>query len=317
MRLYRIKGIVYARVETAYALDQPSWGYDVFIVSRRDYPRLYRTAVRCKRARTGQCVAPVMPDGHRDALWQNTVGFLDPRNQERVRAYGGRPKRGLLLTGPPGNGKTSACRWVRAECERRGWVARVVGPDEYQQARKSCDAPQEVRKLFEVDGRGVVFFDDMDIALRDRDTVKETDDQSVFLAALDGIEVTQGVVYLFTTNCPLELIDPAFRRPGRIDLTLHFPKPDAASRRTLIERWHRDIKAAVSPVRIVAETDGFSFAELDELKNLLVLRYVDTNTWDWTWAVDQFHANRDALATDRRNRPFGFATPPVTNGVAH
>ena len=63
----------------------------------------------------------------------------------------------------------------------------------------------------------------MDVALRDRDTVKETDDQAVFLAALDGIEVNEGVVYVFTTNCPLDLIDPAFKRPGRIDLVLHFP----------------------------------------------------------------------------------------------
>src|SRR5207248_2657309 len=59
------------------------------------------------------------------------------------------------------------------------------------------------------------FFDDMDIALRDRETVQETEDQAVFLSALDGLKVHEGVVFVFTTNCALELIDPAFKRPGR------------------------------------------------------------------------------------------------------
>ena len=68
--------------------------------------------------------------------------------------------------------------------------------------------------LFSVNRRGIIFFDDMDVALRDRNTVRETDDQAVFLSALDGIEVNEGVVYVFTTNCSLDLIDPAFKRPG-------------------------------------------------------------------------------------------------------
>jgi SpoVK/Ycf46/Vps4 family AAA+-type ATPase len=77
--------------------------------------------------------------------------------------------------------------------------------------------------LFRVSRPGVVFFDDLDVALRDRNTVKETDDQSVFLTALDGIEGVDAVVYVFTTNCAIELIDPAFRRPAPA------PRPTIAS----------------------------------------------------------------------------------------
>ena len=115
-------------------------------------------------------------------LHQNTIGYLDRRNLRRIRELGGRPKRGLLLTGPPGNGKTSACRWLRNECLRLGLEHQEVGPDAYQPARQSCNPVQAVRDLFTVNRRGVIFFDDMDIALRDRNTVKETDDQAVFLA---------------------------------------------------------------------------------------------------------------------------------------
>jgi hypothetical protein len=65
----------------------------------------------------------------------------------------------------------------------------LVTPDAYREARGSCNAKEAVAALFRVEKRGVVFFDDMDIALRDRDTVKETDDQAVFLGALDGLTV--------------------------------------------------------------------------------------------------------------------------------
>ena len=105
-------------------------------------------------------------------------------------------------------------------------------------------ASDNIEDLFSVDRRGIVFFDDMDIALRDRETVHETEDQAVFLSALDGITVNEGVVFVFTTNCSLNLIDRAFKRPGRIDLVLHFENPTPELRRELVMRGI----ATLSPV---------------------------------------------------------------------
>jgi cell division protease FtsH len=203
----------------------------------------------------------------------------------RIKEYGGRAKRGVLLTGAPGNGKTMACRWIWEECRRRHWEWRLVTPDAYRQARGACNAQEAVRELFAVDRRGIVFFDDMDLALRDRETVHETEDQAVFLSALDGISINEGVVYVFTTNCDLDLIDRAFKRPGRLDLVLHFRAPDAALRRRLVERWHEDIKKRINLDHAVAATDGYSVAEVEELKNLLILRFMESNQWDWAWAM--------------------------------
>jgi ATP-dependent 26S proteasome regulatory subunit len=164
-----------------------------------------------------------------------------------------------------------------------------------------------VKDLFAVHRRGVIFFDDMDVALRDRNTVKETDDQAVFLSALDGIAVNEGVAYVFTTNCSLGLIDPAFKRPGRIDLVMHFDLPDAALRRELIGRWHPEVRAGIDADAAVGQTDGFSFAEVEEVKNLLILRHLDAGGWDWGWAMNQFRENRAELAV--RDRNVGFAAP--------
>jgi cell division protease FtsH len=313
IRLYTAAGIPFARCVSAVNADYVDGSYDFFIVGRSDYIKLFRIAVRSSRERTSGDRPPVMHADQLETLRQNTIGYLDPQNLRRIEELGGRPKRGLLLIGSPGNGKTSACRWLWNECLRLGFEYRMVSPDAYQAARKSCNPVQAVKDLFAVHRRGVVFFDDMDIALRDRTTVKETDDQAVFLSALDGIEVNEGVVYVFTTNCPLDLIDPAFKRPGRIDLVLHFQIPDATLRRALLDRWHPEILKGIHVDDAVNGTEGLSFAEIEEIKNLLMLRYIDTHTWEWDWATTQFRDNRQELA--QIERQVGF-TPllPSKNG---
>jgi len=257
----------------------------------------------------------VLPAAQADQLWKNTIGYLDRANLSQIKEFGGRARRGVLLTGSPGNGKTMACRWIWEESRRRGWEWRLVTPNTYQAARSNCNPQEAVQGLFQVARRGIVFFDDMDLALRDRDTVKETDDQAIFLGALDGINVNEGVVFVFTTNCPLELIDPAFKRPGRLDLVLHLKAPDAALRRQLIERWHADIRGHVDLETAVASTDGYSFAEIEELKNLLIMHFMDTGAWNWGWSLKQFAINRNELVSRKRQVGFGAvaAVPSATS----
>jgi hypothetical protein len=302
MRIYEIDSIRFVRVSFLPDSDVNCAGFDFTAVDRKDYRRLYRIALHRRLDQQSAGEPPVLPQAQLDVLWKNTVGYLDGDNLARVKAYGGRARRGVLLTGAPGNGKTMACRWVLEECRRRCWEYHLVTPDAYRAARKN----EVVEKLFGVGRRGVVFFDDMDLALRDRDTIAETEDQAVFLSALDGLKVQEGVVFVFTTNCPLDLIDRAFKRPGRIDLALHFQAPDAALRRRLLGRWHAEIRAGLDVDRAVASTDGYSFAEIEELKNLLVLHFMDAGAWDWDWALRQFAENRGDLHA-RQGPRVGFA----------
>jgi hypothetical protein len=311
IRLYTLDGIRFARCHATFHSDLYTHGYDFFAVARADYAQLYRAAVEAKRESVKPALPPVLPPGQLETLRQNTLGYLDGANLTRIKELGGRPKRGLLLTGPPGNGKTSACRWLWTECLRHGYEYKLVTPDAYQAARRSDNAVEAVKELFTVSSTGVIFFDDLDIALRDRETVRETDDQAVFLSALDGIEAAEGVVYVFTTNCGLDLIDAAFKRPGRIDLVLHFRPPDAALRRELMGRWHADVRAGIDPDAAVAATHGFSYAEVEELKNLLILRHLEAGGWDWDWAMHQFRLNRAELAANAQ-RHVGFGVPAAS-----
>jgi SpoVK/Ycf46/Vps4 family AAA+-type ATPase len=245
----------------------------------------------------------VLPPEQLALLWKNTIGYLEGETLRRIRAYGGRAKRGVMLTGAPGNGKTMACRWIWEACRQRGWEYHLITPDNYREARKN----DSVKELFTVGSRGILFFDDMDLALRDRETVHETDDQAIFLSAMDGLTSNEGVVFVFTTNCSLDLIDRAFKRPGRLDVVLHFQAPDPALRRRLIQRWHADIRAGLDVAEAVASTEGFSFADVEELKNLLVMHYLDAGAWDWARALRQFDVNRSELRS-KPGRHIGFAS---------
>jgi hypothetical protein len=301
LRLYEIEGVRFARVRFLHNDRANCWGLDFVAVDQKDYTRLYRIALRCRQNEQPPSQPPVLPEEQLDLLWKNTIGYLEGPNLTRIKAYGGRAKRGVLLTGSPGNGKTMACRWIWEACRERRWEYRLITPDNYRQARSH----DSIEDLFTVERRGIVFFDDMDLALRDREKVAETEDQAVFLSALDGIQINEGVVFVFTTNCSLDLIDRAFKRPGRLDLVLHFKGPDALLRRRLLDRWHEDIRQGIDLESAVASTDGFSFAEIEELKNLLVMRFMETNQWEWGWALKQFEINRNELST-RPQRHVGF-----------
>jgi cell division protease FtsH len=308
MRLYEVQGIRFVRVRFPFSNQQNGWGFDFTVVDRKDYRKLYRLALKFRRTQDRPNTPPVLPPDQLDLLWKNTIGYLEPVNLKRIKEYGGRAKRGVLLTGSPGNGKTMACRWIWEECRRRGWEYKLVTPDAYRSARAS----DNIEHLFSVERVGIVFFDDMDLALRDRETVHETEDQAVFLSAMDGITINEGVVFVFTTNCSLGLIDRAFKRPGRIDLVLHFKMPDDDLRRKLMERWHDDIRKAIDLDKAVETTDGYSFAEVEELKNLLVMRFMESGQWDWDWALRQFDINRSELASKpQQKRQVGFG---VLNG---
>ena len=60
------------------------------------------------------------------------------------------------------------------------------------------------------------------------------------------------------------------------------------------------MRAGFNPDDAVRQTAGYSFAEVEELKNLLILRYIDTNAWEWDWAMEQFRQNRTDLAEQHR-----------------
>ena len=78
--------------------------------------------------------------------------------------------------------------------------------------------------------------------------------------------------------------------------------PDAELRRRLVARWHESIGAKLDVDEIVGSTVGYSFAEMEELRNLLVMQFFEKGDWDLQRALDQFEVNRQELASQSRHR---------------
>lgn len=277
---------------------------DFWAVPVEHHRRLYRFLRRIER-KSLSADAPIMREGDRRKLWDNTIGFLRRGHDELVR-FGMPVKRGVVLLGEPGNGKTMASRWLLAQCHRHGLQWRSVTAQAYETACQDG----EVQELFELNGPGIVLFDDLDQALRDREQSDAGTRRTTFLTELDGLYPREGIVYVFTSNSRWKDLDPAFRRPGRIDLFLQFPRPDAPLRRHFVsERWPGEILSALDLESVVEATGGLSFAELDELKKLLVLHYLDAGIWDWDAAWTAYVENHGGGP----RRPIGFAAPAAYN----
>ena len=111
------------------------------------------------------------------------------------------------------------------------------------------------------------------------------------LAAMDGVVLNDHVVRIFTTNEDVGDIDPAFTRPGRIDVRIPFPKPTEGLRLRLIQAWPQEIQDHIDVARLVEHSHDWSFADLEAIRTFLVThKIVDGAEWDLDWALEQFDA---------------------------
>jgi transitional endoplasmic reticulum ATPase len=172
-------------------------------------------------------------DSLRDTLIRSVQQPLaDP---ERFTRMGVRPPRGVLLHGRPGTGKTLIARALATEAQA-GFIS-IRGPEllvEWQGASER--ALREVFNRARMASPCIVFFDEIDaIAGRRGGASGATVERMVaqLLTEMDGITQPGGLVVLAATNRP-DLIDPALLRPGRFDLVLEMPLPDAAARAAML-----------------------------------------------------------------------------------
>ena len=234
------------------------------------------------------------------------VDFL--REPAKFSGLGARVPRGVLLDGPPGNGKTLLAKAIAGEAN----VAFLqISGDEFMEIFAGLGA-RRVRKMFKAARRHrngcILFIDEIDVLAGKRGNGSGSDVQAereqtvtAFLKELDGIETRGNIVLIGATNRP-EAIDPAVLRPGRIDRKVHVPLPDTAGRRAIIAIHVRKIVVAndVTAEELARMTPGFSGAELENMINEAAIyagrkRKLSTD-------MDCFHAARDkALMGEARS----------------
>jgi len=166
-------------------------------------------------------------------------------------------RRGYLLYGPPGNGKTSVIRAMLSNKTLSGWTLNLF----------ACDTDDgDLTKLFEHAADcapAMIVLEDLDRAFPRTGGVRTNVSLQALLNCLDGLATHYGVIVVATANEPT-VLDPAIlRRPGRFDRVVEFPNPNEACRAQYFVRLQGDIPPS-DVQQLVDESCDLSFAQLRE-----------------------------------------------------
>ena len=108
------------------------------------------------------------------------------------------------------------------------------------------------------------------VVLEDLDSMIDNKNRAFFLNELDGFQSNTGVVVLATTNHPQKLDPSILDRPSRFDRKYYFKLPAEQERLAYIAKWNEELQPELrvsesGAMRVVQQTEGFSFAYLKEL----------------------------------------------------
>ena len=197
------------------------------------------------------------------------ASFLAPmRNPELRRLYGKSLRGGLLLYGPPGTGKTFIARAIAGEMGA-GFLSVTLTDilDHYMGISEN-----NLHRIFQKARNHapcVLFLDEIDALGIKRSLTRNSGMRSVvnqLLEELDGIgNDNDGVYILAATNTPWD-IDPALRRPGRLDRTLLVLPPDEPARATILHTHLRERPVEGIDLQVLARmTEGLTGADLSHV----------------------------------------------------
>ncbi|WP_459611835.1 proteasome ATPase [Corynebacterium urogenitale] len=254
----------------------------------------------------------------RDAV---ELPFLHP---EIYQEYGLRPPKGVLLYGPPGNGKTLIAKAVANSLaqqmgEAQGTTSRGDSGDSQPRAKSYFlnikgpellnkfvgETERQIRQIFEqarrVASSGkpvIVFFDEMEAIFRTRGTGVSSDMESTvvpqLLAELDGVESVENVIVIGASNRE-ELIDPAVLRPGRLDVKIRVERPGEEAAAEILSKYltaHIPINKELVEEYGTAEAAAAHLRERvvshlfqkDPSRRYITLHFTDGSTQDLYWA---------------------------------
>jgi hypothetical protein len=208
----------------------------------------------------------ILPAQTLATIRRQVVGVAEHR--ARLLAARQHLKRGLLLYGPPGVGKTHSVRYLVSELT--GVTVIELSGDSLGLISTACSVARTLQPA-------MIVVEDVDLIAEDRDSYSGGGSLLFqLLNEMDGLAEDADVVFLLTTN-RADVLEPALaQRPGRVDQAVALELPDADARRALLGLYSGALVVDESRLDSVVErTDGVTASFLKELLRRAALLAAD------------------------------------------
>jgi len=187
------------------------------------------------------------------------------KHPEQAKQWGIRPGGGILLYGPPGNGKTTLGKAVAGELEADFFYA--TGAE--IRSKWHGESEQRLRKLIQAAKSrpvAVLFLDDVDGLLPRRGGNSTVDNRIVvqFLNEIGGFEESPNtLLVLGATNKPEDLDEGVFRT-GRFDEKIFVGLPDQPAREFMVKKNLGDapVDPGLDPAAVAAKLESYTGSDI-------------------------------------------------------
>ena len=228
-----------------------------------------------------------IPDKVYEEIVDNVISFYDKK--EHFEKLGYNHKRGILLYGNPGNGKSFILNYLIKELLKNDVII-FYFPEYVSSFERFINDFQQV----DPNRKKLVIMEDIDAVMEIHEN------KSSLLNMLDGVKQFSNICFVATTNHPEKLEERIVNRPSRFDKRYLIDEPTSEVRKFYFERklpkqYHKDID------KWVKDTEGLSFSHLREL--IISILLFD---WDYQKAINNLKGMKEIPKNKTKNK-IGFS----------